>query len=130
MQWNIHYKKEAHYCLNVFVIYPSSRRVTIFFGKQVVDSRAWSAFDNGITHSVTKARKKQIGKWTMFWIEGLPRGIILIFYFIFSLIKCDNGGPHVFIDIVNVHSFLEKNKWYNKLIDFANIVVVFSFSHF
>lgn len=44
----------------------------------------------------------------MFWIEGLPRGILLIFYFIVSLIKCDNGGPHVFIDIVNVHSFLKK----------------------
>lgn len=39
------------------------------------------------------------------WIEELPRVIILIFYFIFSLIKCDNGGPYVFIDIVNIHSF-------------------------
>lgn len=45
----------------------------------------------------------------MFWIEELPRGIILIFYFIFSLIKCDNGGPYVFIDIV-INSFFPNEK--------------------
>lgn len=44
----------------------------------------------------------------MFWIEGFLRGIILIFYFIFFFIKCDNGSLYVFIDIVNVYFFLMK----------------------
>lgn len=45
----------------------------------------------------------------MFWIEEFLRRIILIFYFIFFFIKCDNGGLYVFIDIViNLFFFNEK----------------------